>query len=481
MKKLKLLISISFIVLLMSSCSIFKKTTKDTNVLETTSKTEKTISEKDKQKQRTKELEKKRKEQIKEQKRANQEYEKKKKAEEKEKKKKEKEQDKLIKNSAKSERQRIKEERRKEKETLLSSQKLQEQEEKEKERIQKELDKQQEKQLKEQEKQQELLAKQLQESESTVENEEEKKREELIKKLEKIEEEKKQKEEQEKKEFESLSTMDQIVYRMKHSENEVKEKENQREITKKEFDINNYTDEDLVALTDDEKKRILFSKDEKQEGNFFKRTYRKIFPKKVPRSTAYEKLYNEKPKTVVVFYPWNRSGDNPASEMAYTSCVKELTSKGYYVISPLAFMGEIKKDSLLTTKSTNLERIKECKERYNADMVLLLTIYRFEKPWWSTNINVVAHYDFISTTTGDTLFTRHADFNYDTPMPTKTKNNDKLIKDAETSLYLGLFEQMQKYVLLDLPVGPYHKKYGKDGNKRSQPQEKKYKVNIKPS
>ncbi|MDY6380738.1 MAG: DUF799 family lipoprotein [Bacteroidales bacterium] len=479
MKKIIILLTV---VIFLSSCSLFKKTAKDNEAKEVSStKTEKVLSEKDKQRQRTKDLEKKRKEQIKEQKRANKEYEKKKKAEEKEKKKKEKEQDKLIKNSAKSERQRIKEERRKEKETLLSAQKLQEQEKKEQERIQKELDSQLEKQLREEEKQQELLEKQQKELEANAENEEERKKEELVKKLEKIEAEKKQKEEQEKKEFEALSTMDQIVYRMKHPKEDIDDNQKQENTTKKEFDINNYTDEDLVTLTDEEKKKILSSKDEKKEGNIFKRTYKKLFPKKVPRSTAYNKLYNEHPKTVVVLYPWNRSDYSSASEMAYTSCVRELSSKGYYLPSALAFMDEIRKDSLLTTKNINLDRIKECKAKYGADMVLLLTIYRVEKPWWSTNINVVAHYDFISTATGDTLFSRHADFNYDTPMPTKTKKNDKLIKDAETSLYLGLFEQMQRYVLLDMPVGPYHEKYGQDGNKRSQPQEKKYKVNIKPS
>lgn len=479
MKKIVILLCI---VLFLSSCGIFKKTAKEDSIIESSStKTEKVVSQKDKQKQRTKELEKKRKEQIKEQKRANKEYEKKKREEEKAKKKKEKEQDKLIKNSAKSERQRIKEERRKEKETLLSSQKLQEQEKKEQERIQKELDSQLEKQLKEEKKQQELLEKQQKELETNIENEEEKKKDELVKKLEKIEEEKKQREEQEKKEFESLSTMDQIVYRMKHPKEDTDNNKNQENTTKKEFDINNYTDEDLVALTDEEKKRILSSKDEKKEGNIFKRTYRKVFPKKIPRSVAYSKLYQEKPKTVLVFYPWNRSEYSSANEMAYISCVKELTSKGYYVLPTLSFMDELKKDTFLTTKSTNQKMIKECKAKYDADMVLLLTIYRVEKPWWSSNINVVAHYDFISTTTGDTLFTRHADFNYDTPLPTKNKKNDKLIKDSETSLYLGLFEQMQRYVLLDMPFGPYHKRYGKDGNKRSQPQEKKYTVNIKPS
>ncbi len=480
MKKLVLILSV---LIMFSSCGIFKKPAKENdNADKSAVKTEKTISEKEKKKQKDKEFEKRRKEKAKEQKIANKEFEKKKKQEEKEKKRKEKEQDRLIKNSAKSERQRIKEERRKEKESLLSSQKLAEQEAKEKAKIEKELEKQEENRIKEEQRQEELLAKQEKKTaEDSIRDEQEQKKEELRKKIEQIETEKKKKEEEERKYFESLSTMDQIVYRMQHPE-QAEEKEDKEEITenKKEFDINNYTDEDVIALSDKEKKRILASKD-KKEGNFITRAYKKAFPKKVPRSEAYPKIYIEQPKSLLVLYPWNRSEYRQASEMAYTSCVKELSQKGYYLPSALVFMDEIKKDTLLSTQFVNIDKIKECKTLYNVDAVMLLTIYRVEKPWWSTNINVVAHYDLISTSTGDTLFTRHADFNYDSPMPLKTKNNDKLITEPEVSLYLGLFEQMQKYVLLDMPVGPYHENYGKDKNKRSQPKENKYKVNIKPS
>lgn len=66
MKKIIILLTV---VIFLSSCSLFKKTAKDNEAKEVSStKTEKVLSEKDKQRQRTKDLEKKRKEQIKEQK-----------------------------------------------------------------------------------------------------------------------------------------------------------------------------------------------------------------------------------------------------------------------------------------------------------------------------------------------------------------------------------------------------------------------------
>lgn len=461
------LLIISFAILF-ASCGV---TNKQENKQEQTTdtKTEKPLTDKQKQKQREKEIQANRKKQLEENKKRDKEFAKKKKQEDKEKRRKEKEQDDIIKNAAKTERQRIKEERKKEKETLLSSQKLAKQEADAQIKKQQELDAQEKQRLADEQEKEKLLAKQ--EKELTEQNK--KDEQELLKQeKEKAEQERKAKQEERKKKFESLSTMDQIVYRMQHPEEEIEQEQSETQ------DKN--SDSTVTTLTDSEKKKIIASKG-KEKGNFFKRTYRKIFPKKEARSTIYSKIYEEKPLTIMVAYPWNRSEYKVASEMAYTACVKELSEKGYYLLPALSFMDELQKDTTKNTKYLTPEQIKSFKEKYNVDAVLLLTIYRVEKPWWSTNINVVTHYDLISTQSLDTLFVRHADFNYDSPMPVKEKNNKKLLNDPEQLLYLGLFERMQKYVFLDLPAGPYHKDYQQDKKRKAEQQEVKYKVTIKPS
>lgn len=469
-----ILLIISFAILF-TSCSIIRK---DTNKQEdkqeqiaTDKKADKPLTDKQKQRQREKEIQANRKKQLEENKKRDKEFAKKKKQEEKEKRRKEKEQDDIIKNAAKTERQRIKEERKKEKESLLSSQKLAEQEANALIKKQQELEAQEQQRLTDQQKQEELLANQEKEASKQAIKEQQ----ELLKQeREKAEQEKKAKQEERKKKFESLSTMDQIIYRMQHPEEEIEQEE---EYTTSQEQT---SDSVVTSLTDNEKKKIIALKD-KEKDNFFKRTYRKVFPKKEVRSKAYSKMYNEKPLTIMVAYPWNRSEYKEASEMAYTGCVRELCEKGYYVLPALSFMDELKKDTTKNTKYLTLEQIKSFKKKYNADAVLLMTIYRAEKPWWSTNINVVTHYDLISTQSLDTLFIRHADFNYDSPMPVKEKNNKKLLNDSERMLYLGLFERMQKYVFLDLPAGPYHKDYQQDKKRKAESQEVKYKVTIKPS
>ncbi|MDO5760063.1 MAG: DUF799 family lipoprotein, partial [Bacteroidota bacterium] len=371
-----------------------------------------------------------------------------------------------------------KEERKREKESLLSSQKLAEQEIELQNKKQQELQEQERLEEKNRQEQEELLAKAQEQTQQEVEKQEQAQQEANLLEQERIKQEQERKaKEEEKKKFESLSTMEQIIYRMQHPEEEtVTEKITEAENTYTQSSDSN----SIITLTDKEKKKIIASKD-KQEGNIFKRTYRKVFPKKVPRSSVYASLYKEKPLTIMIAYPWNRSTYDKASEMAYTACVRELSEKGYYILPALSFMDELKKDTTKNTQYLTAERIQSFKEKYNVDAVLLTTIYRVEKLWWSTNINVVAHYDLISTQSLDTLFVRHADFNYDSPMPVKEKNNKKLLNDPEQMLYLGLFERMQKYVFLDLPAGPYHKEHEKDKNRNSQKQEVKYKVNIKPS
>ncbi len=465
-----ILLIISFAILF-ASCSIIKKDSNKQEDKQELSTTAKPLTDKQKQRQREKEIQANRKKQLEENKKRDKAFAKKKKQEEKEKRRKEKEQEDIIKNAAKTERQRIKEERKREKESLLSSQKLAEQEAESIIKKQQELEEQEQQRLVQEQQQEELLANQEKEASKQALKEQQ----ELLKQeKEKAEQEKKAKQEERKKKFESLSTMDQIIYRMQHPEEEIEQEE---ELT---ISQDQTSDSLVTSLTDNEKKKIIASKN-KEEGNFFKRTYRKVFPKKEARSKVYSKMYNEKPLTIMVAYPWNRSEYKQASEMAYTGCVRELCEKGYYVLPALSFMDELKKDTTKNTKYLTLEQIKSFKEKYNADAVLLITIYRAEKPWWSTNINVVAHYDLISTQSLDTLFVRHADFNYDSPMPVKEKNNKKLLNDPEQMLYLGLFERMQKYVFLDLPAGPYHKDYQQDKKRKAEAQEVKYKVTIKPS
>lgn len=243
------------------------------------------------------------------------------------------------------------------------------------------------------------------------------------------------------------------------------------------------SDSTITMLSDKEKKQILENskKQDKEKGNIIKRTFRKVFPKKVERDIAYSNIYKEKPKTILIMYPWNRSKEDKASDMLYIATFQELSMKGYYVIPLVPTLDMYRKDTTLNSHYITPTQIKEYKNEYGVDAVLFVTIYRFEKPWWTTNVNAVADYTLISTTTNDTLFERKADFNYDTPIPASNSKNKDLINDTKEVQYLGIMEQMQKYVFIDMPIGPRHIDYNTDQKKFSHKREMKYKIDVKPS
>ncbi|MBR5253429.1 MAG: DUF799 family lipoprotein [Bacteroidales bacterium] len=220
---------------------------------------------------------------------------------------------------------------------------------------------------------------------------------------------------------------------------------------------------------------------EEKEPNWVQRTWYKIFPKKVERDFTYPEMYKEKPKTIMVVYPWNRSKEKFADEMFYSSICEELTLKGYYVLPALPLLDEFKADTLFSSQYYKKEDTKKLQKKYGVDAVLYVTIYSMKKEWWTTNVNINAQYDLISAKTNENLFSRHADFNYDSQMPTKKKNKKSLIEDEKENHYLGICQKMQRYVFVDLPIGPYHKDYLLDQKRFSHKKDMRYKVNVKPS
>lgn len=221
----------------------------------------------------------------------------------------------------------------------------------------------------------------------------------------------------------------------------------------------------------------------KKEGKlaFVKKTWRKIFPEKVERNISYPLMYNEKPKSVMVMYPWNRSKDTNANQMFYVSICQELSLKGYYVLPSLLMLSEFATDTAFNSRYCKQEDSKKYLESYGVDAVLYVTIYSVKKEWWSTSVNMNAQYDMVSTKTGEVLFSRHADFNFDSQSPAKTKSKNGLIENEKVNNFIGICQQMQRYVFSDMPIGPYHKDYLMDQKKFSHKKEMKYKISVKPS
>ncbi len=255
-----------------------------------------------------------------------------------------------------------------------------------------------------------------------------------------------------------MTTMDKVVYMMDAKQQ-----------------LQNITD-----TTKDKPNPTLYYDSTKKE-NFIKRTWHKLFPKKINRDITYKNFYDEDPKNILILYPWNRSTFDKSSQMLYIMATKELGKKGYYVYSVIANMEKYKKDTTFSSQYVKIKDVKELGRQYNADAIMFITIFRFENPYWTTSTNASAHYTLISTKTLDTLFHRQLEFNYDTPIPPKEYHNNDLELDKEQVYALGVMEQMQIYAFEDFPLGPYHKKYKKDKKRFSNQSDVKYKINVRPS
>lgn len=430
--------------------------TKSNNTVTTSNKDDKKQSKEDKQKQKEnkkkqKERQKAAEKQKKEAEKQKKENEKQKRKEDKEKKNKQKEQDDLIKKAKKEEKERIEAERKKEKEGLLQILN----ENKDNEDVEEEsittkastkVDTMSTK-ASDTISLQELLDSGGTDMSSVVKDvKDEDNTPEFLKKAKK-----KTKEKQ-------MTTMDKVVYMMDAKQQ-----------------LQNSSDTALNQINPS-----LYYDTTKKE-NFIKRTWHKIFPKKVDRDITYKSLYEEEPKNILILYPWNRSTFDKSDEMLYIMATKELGKKGYYVYSAITMMEKYKQDTTFCSQYIQLKDIKEIGRQYNADAVMFITIFRFENPYWSTATTANTHYTLISTKTLDTLFYRQVDFNYDTPIPPKEYHNSDLELDKEQVYGLGVMEQMQVFAFEDFPLGPYHKNYKKDKKRFSNKSEVKYKINVRPS
>lgn len=243
----------------------------------------------------------------------------------------------------------------------------------------------------------------------------------------------------------------------------------------------------VSVMSKKEQEKYIKELEKKHEGKkedklaFVKKTWRKIFPEKVERNISYPLMYKEKPKSVMVMYPWNRSKDTNANQMFYVSICQELSLKGYYVLPSLLMLSEFAADTAFNSRYCKQEDSRKYLESYGVDAVLYVTIYSVKKEWWSTNVNMNAQYDMVSTKTGEVLFSRHADFNFDSQSPAKTKSKNGLIENEKINNFIGICQQMQRYVFSDMPIGPYHKDYLMDQKKFSHKKEMKYKISVKPS
>lgn len=188
----------------------------------------------------------------------------------------------------------------------------------------------------------------------------------------------------------------------------------------------------------------------------------------VTRQNNYPKMYEDKPLSILIMPPINKTVDVDAKEYFYTSMAKPLCEKGYYVISPFVAMDFLKSESAYDSELFIDGDLAPFRNILGADAVLFTVINKWDKSTIGGKITVDIEYVLKSTATREVLFERKGELTVDTSVNSGGGGWGALIDLAASALSTALTDKVvaarrcNNYVLRDLPEGRYSPLFEKD-------------------
>jgi hypothetical protein len=203
----------------------------------------------------------------------------------------------------------------------------------------------------------------------------------------------------------------------------------------------------------------------------------------IPKATTYPKIYEEKPVTILLMPPINRSTNVDAKEYFHSTLNAPLANAGYYVIPPLLSMEILKKESAYDSELFLNGPLNKFGEVFGADLALFTIIDKWEKSGIAAKVYVKVEYILKSVKTNEVVYTRTAEVTYDASVSTGAGGILGMVADMAFSAintaatkYVDVARVSNAYTLRDLPAGKYSPNYGKDGEKPAGKQV--FKVNL---
>ena len=172
----------------------------------------------------------------------------------------------------------------------------------------------------------------------------------------------------------------------------------------------------------------------------------------VTREARYPKMYAEKPTSIVVMPPINRTNHVDAKDFFYTTMYTPLCEKGYYVFSPMLTMEMFQAESAYDAENFLEGNLTQFRNVLGADAAMFTII----KSWSRSNI-------------GGTLYQREGKVKIDTSVNTGSKGLlGALLDVAATAAKTAATDKIEAgrkctaFVLSDMPEGKYGLNFGKD-------------------
>lgn len=193
------------------------------------------------------------------------------------------------------------------------------------------------------------------------------------------------------------------------------------------------------------------------------------------RGGLYPKMYEEKPLTLLVMPPINKTTNVEAKDLLYTSISKPLAEAGYYVISPHLAMEIFKNESAYDAEMFIDQNVGQFGQVFGADAVVFSIIDQWKKK--GTGIETEITYLVKSTHTNEVIFQRTCDLYLNLYQDTGIGGWAGLIADvalsaATTALtdHIEAARKCNQFIFKDIPRGKYSPAYQKDMDEASEAQ-----------
>lgn len=187
-------------------------------------------------------------------------------------------------------------------------------------------------------------------------------------------------------------------------------------------------------------------------------------------SEQYPGMYEEKPLTIAIMPPINKTTHAEAKDYFYTTMYLPLCEKGYYVYSPYLTMEMFQQESAYDAELFLEGDLTVFRNVMDADAAMFTII----KDWRRNNIGgkltVNVEYILRSTKTGQTLYTREGEIKVDTSVNGGSGGLGALVSMVATAINTAATDKViagrkcTAFVLSDLPSGKYSSLYEKDSS-----------------
>jgi len=179
----------------------------------------------------------------------------------------------------------------------------------------------------------------------------------------------------------------------------------------------------------------------------------------IKKSVAYKGIYDEKPISILLMPPINKTTNVEAKAYFHSTLLVPLANKGYYVVPPFLSMEILKRESAYDAELFLNDPIAKFGEVFGADVAVFTIIHSWNKTYG--NVKVEVEYIIKSTKSNSILFERKGTINFNTTVSGTAGAYgalfDLVLTAASTiaTKYVDVARICNTYTFKDLPVGKY--------------------------